>query len=216
MSPKRAHPANSVIHTGVVMDIIMNDEHIVSIAQLQEFLKAVDGAVTFNSEAKGNKNKQRGMEWIGQTLGKFRYGRLKKKRKNCSQYLKQTTKLSKNHLKKLIARKERKKTLRIITGNRHVFSERYGTSNIARLIETDNAHGRISGVATKRILEREFLIFGRMNTNESLISRSLTSTAFARKRDSISQLFFLWKRQKRRTGTSRSGRSLIPMESLDF
>ncbi len=35
----------------------MNDEHIVSVAQLQEFLKGVDGAVTFSSETKGNKNK---------------------------------------------------------------------------------------------------------------------------------------------------------------
>ena len=53
-----------MIHTGVVMDIIMNDKSIVSIAQLQKFLKAVDEAVTFSSETKGNKNKQKMYEWI--------------------------------------------------------------------------------------------------------------------------------------------------------
>ena len=97
------------------------------------------------------------------------------------EYLKQTTKLSKNHLKKLIARKRKKKTLRIITGNRHVFSERYGTSDIARLIETDNAHGRISGVATKRILEREFLIFGK-NEYERISHLSVTHLYRIRKK----------------------------------
>ena len=34
----------SVIHTGVDMDINMNDEHIVSTAQLTAFLKGVDYA----------------------------------------------------------------------------------------------------------------------------------------------------------------------------
>ena len=144
------------------MKITMNDEHIVSIAQLQEFLKGVDGAVTFSSETKGNKNKQKRYEWIGQTLGKFRYGKLKKKEKGIIlKYLRQVTKLSNTHLKKLIIGKKKRKTLRIMTTDRNVFPVRYETSDIARLIETDNAHGRISGVATKRILEREFLVFGK-------------------------------------------------------
>jgi len=152
----------------------MNDEHIVSIAQLQEFLKGVDGAVTFSSETKGNKNKQKRYEWIGRTLGKFRYGRLKKKEKGIVlKYLRQVTKLSNNHLKKLIIRKKKRKTLRVMTADRNVFPVRYETSDIARLIETDNAHGRISGVATKRILEREFLVFGK-NEYEQISHLSVT------------------------------------------
>ena len=156
------------------MKITMNDEHIVSVSQLQEFLKGVDGAVTFSSETKGNENKQKRYEWIGRTLGKFQYGRLKKKEKGIIlKYLRQVTKLSTNHLKKLIARKREKKTLRIMTAGRNVFPARYGTSDIARLIETDNAHGRISGVATKRILEREFLTFGK-NEYERISHLSVT------------------------------------------
>ena len=100
-----------VIHTGDCMKITMNDEHIVSIAQLQEFLKGVDGAVTFSSETKGNKNKQKRYEWIGRTLGKFRYGKLKKKEKGIIlKYLRQVTKLSNTHLKKLIIGKKKRKT----------------------------------------------------------------------------------------------------------
>ena len=49
----------------------MNDEHIVSIAQLQEFLKAVDGAVTINSEAKETKTNKRGMSGSVKLLASF-------------------------------------------------------------------------------------------------------------------------------------------------
>ena len=87
------------------MDIIMNDEHIDSIAQLTTFLKGVDGAITFSSETKGNKNKQKMYEWIGRALGKFRYFSLQKKeRKVVIDYLAKVTCLSRSHLKKLIAR----------------------------------------------------------------------------------------------------------------
>lgn len=144
------------------MKITMNDEHIGSIAQLQTFLKGVDGAVTFSSETKGNKNKQTMYEWIGRTLGKFKYFSLKKKEKGIViSYLKKVTRLSVSQIKRLIVRKKKIGTLRIITGKRHVFQTRYEPSDIARLIETDNAHGRIAGDATRRILEREYLIFGK-------------------------------------------------------
>jgi transposase InsO family protein len=156
------------------MKITMNDEHIVSVAQLQTFLKGVDGAVTFSSETKGNKNKQKRYEWIGRTLGKFRYGKLRKKEKGIVlKYLKQVTKLSNTHLKKLVCRKKKRKTLRVMTADRNVFPLIYETSDIARLIETDNAHGRISGVATKRILEREFSVFGK-NEYERISHISVT------------------------------------------
>jgi transposase InsO family protein len=177
------------------MKITMNDEHIVSIAQLQMFLKAVDGAVNFSSETKGNKNKQKRYEWIGRTLGKFRYGRLKKKEKGIVlKYLMQVTKLSNTHLKKLIGRKKKRKTLRVMTALRNAFPVRYETSDIARLIETDNAHGRISGVATKRILEREFLVFGK-NKYERISHISVTHLYRIRKdkRQYQSQVLFMEK-----------------------
>jgi hypothetical protein len=139
----------------------MNDEHIESIAQLTQFLKAVDGAVTFSSETKGNKNKQLMYEWMGRALGKFRYFSLKKReRKVVLDYLKKVTGLSRAQLKRLVRRKKERGILRVVTGTRNVFPTLYSTSDIARLIETDNAHGRISGEATRRIMQREYLCFG--------------------------------------------------------
>ena len=177
------------------MDIIMNDEHIVSIAQLTEFLKAVDGAVTFSSETKGNKNKQKRYEWIGRTLGKFRYFGLKKKEKKVViDYLKKVTRLSRPQLKRLIKRKRDRGIIRVINGERNVFPTLYGAEDVARLIETDNAHGRISGEATKRILQREFLVFGK-NEYERISHLSVPQLYRFRKnsRQYNSQILFIEK-----------------------
>lgn len=149
-------------HTGVCMDTHMNDDRIESIAQLQAFLKGVDGAVTFRPETKGNKNKQKMYDWIGKMLGKFRYVSAPKREKGIIlSYLETLTKLSRIQLKRLCARKKERGLLIVSTEGRHSFPVRYGVSDIERLIETDNVHGRIAGEATKRILEREFVVYGK-------------------------------------------------------
>ena len=87
----------------------MNDDRIESIAQLQAFLKGVDGAVTFRPETKGNTNKQRMYEWVGKTLGKFRYASVRKREKGIIlSYLEVMTKRSRVQLKRLCARKKEK------------------------------------------------------------------------------------------------------------
>jgi hypothetical protein len=44
---------------------------------------------------------------------------------------------------------------------RHRFARRYGPEDIRVLAEVDEAHGRLSGPATKKILDREWNVFGR-------------------------------------------------------
>jgi len=144
------------------MDTHMNDDRIESIAQLQTFLKGVDGTVTFSPDTKGNKNKQRMYDWIGKTLSRFRYWSVAKREKSIIlSYLETITKRSRVQLKRLVRRKKEMRKLLVETEDRHLFPTRYGTGDIARLIETDNAHGRISGEATKRIMEREHAVYGR-------------------------------------------------------
>ena len=140
----------------------MNDDRIESIAQLQTFLKGVDGTVTFSPDTKGNKNKQRMYDWIGKTLSRFRYWSVAKREKSIIlSYLETITKRSRVQLKRLVRRKKEMRKLLVETEDRHLFPTRDGTGDIARLIETDNAHGRISGEATKRIMEREHAVYGR-------------------------------------------------------
>ena len=143
------------------MDTHMNDDRIESIAQLQAFLKGVDGTVTFRPETKGDKNRQSMYEWVGKTLGKFRYAGVGKREKGIIlSYLEVMTKRSRAQLKRLCARKKEKGLL-LVSTKRNSFPVRYGTGDIERLLETDNAHGRIAGEATKRIMEREFTVHGK-------------------------------------------------------
>jgi len=141
----------------------MNDENITSISQLKSFLKEV-AIVNFSINNIGNKNKQEMYDWVGTVLQKFRYFSLKKKEKIIViDYIKKITKKSRPQIKRLIRRKRKVGKIRLSETNKNSFPVLYNTSDIARLIETDNAHGRLSGPATKAILEREYLKFGKEN-----------------------------------------------------
>ena len=145
------------------MKITMNDENITSISQLKSFLKEV-AVVNFSINNIGNKNKQEMYDWVGTVLQKFRYFSLKKKEKIIViDYIEKITKRSRPQIKKLIKKKRKVGKIRLIETNKNSFPVLYNPSDIARLIETDNAHGRLSGPATKTILEREYLKFGKEN-----------------------------------------------------
>src|SRR3989344_4459073 len=142
------------------MKITMNDENIVSIAQLKSFLKDVV-QVSFSINHIGNKNKQEMYDWVGTVITRFRYFSLKKKEKNIViDYILKVTGRSRPQIKKLIKKKKKWGCIRLSVTKKHVFPTIYGPLDIGRLIETDNAHGRLSGPATKRILEREYLVYG--------------------------------------------------------
>lgn len=159
MSPKRG-PLSAIGINGTLMGamlIKMNDANIVSVAQLKEFVKLSNCA-----EFKSSSTKEDTYRWIEEALGKFRYFSLRSKKEKTVvlSYLKQMTGLSRGHIKKLVKRKKRNGKILRITSTRHFFPKVYGSEDIARLIETDNAHGRMSGEATKRILERQYTVFG--------------------------------------------------------
>ncbi len=44
---------------------------------------------------------------------------------------------------------------------RHIFTKKYTAVDIVLLATTDNLHGRLSGVATRNILQREYIDFGK-------------------------------------------------------
>lgn len=161
MSPKGLKK-RSISHTGDCMKITMNDENIVSIAQLKSFLKEV-AQVSFSINHIGNKNKQEMYDWVGTVMQKFRYFSLKKKEKIIViDYIKKITGRSRPQVKKLIKKKKKFGKIRLSMIKKNVFPTLYNTSDIARLIETDNAHGRLSAPATKKILLREYGIFAKL------------------------------------------------------
>ena len=132
----------------------MNDSHIISIAQIREFLK-LGREIQFKAVSR----KQR-YEWIDNVLTRFRYLGLKKKDKGAvRKYLIKMTGLSQSQLTKIIAKKKKYGKILLSSTAKHKFTSQYTPSDIAQLIETDKAHSRLSGKATKRIFERECNIY---------------------------------------------------------
>lgn len=140
------------------MTMTMNDSHMVSIAQLNNFLKGSSEGISFTAGDREQK-----YAWISNTLSRFRYFSLRKKDKSTiKQYILQMTGFSDAQTTRLTARQ--KKTGRIVSGytssKRHSFKTTYIPADIAALIETDSLHARLSGPATVKIFQRLYDIYG--------------------------------------------------------
>lgn len=126
----------------------------VSIAQIKEFIKVAQG-VAF----RGVKRKEK-YEWLEAVLLRFRYYSLRKKEKTILRgYMMKMTGFSDAQLTRLIAKKKKAGVIVAATTGRHCFAKKYTPEDIALLIETDKAHDRLSGQATKKIFERMCAIF---------------------------------------------------------
>ena len=126
----------------------------VSIAQIKEFTKIAKGI-----EFKGTKQSEK-YAWIEEVTRRFRYFTLRKKEKSVlKKYMMRITGFSDAQLTRLIAKKKNIGKILPDTTRRHHFPKRYTSEDAARLIETDTAHDRLSGPATKKIFERMADIF---------------------------------------------------------
>jgi len=86
---------------------------------------------------------------------------LRKKEKSViKEYIMRMTGLSDAQLTRLIARKKATGGIDPRTEKRHRFPRRYTNDDMTALIETDNAHDRLSGPATKKIFQRAYTVFG--------------------------------------------------------
>lgn len=138
------------------MTINMNDSHAVSIAQIREFLQA-SSIIEFEGVSRKEK-----YAWIENTLSRFGYFSLRKKDKSIvKKYIASMTGYSDAQLGRFIRQKRKKGRILASGTRRHAFPTTYGTDDVARLLETDNSHSRLSGPATKKILVREYHEFGK-------------------------------------------------------
>ena len=137
------------------MNMAMNDDNVVSIAQLREFLKLSNSA-TFSRT-----DRDEAYEWIGRTLGKFGYFGLSKKEKGLVRaYLRQWTRYSDTQLDRLIRRK--REVGRVVKQERTqpCFPRVYTPEDIALIAEVDNAEGRRTGGALKKTLSDMYAAYG--------------------------------------------------------
>jgi transposase InsO family protein len=130
----------------------MNISYIVTPVDIKKFLEA-----SSDWELKPDSKKET-YEWIRNLLSRICYRRLRKKEKKLVKiFLQKVTGYSVIQIKRLL-QKHREGTLLWKPWQKTFFSAVYDEKDIALLHETDSVH-RLSGPATKKILEREYNVF---------------------------------------------------------
>lgn len=131
----------------VLMTITMNDDSLVSVAQLREFAKLENGA-NFKSN-----NKKETYEWVGKTLGKFHYVSETKKNKGIiKNYIINMTGYSGGNVDKLIARKKKVGAVILKKRTQNTFETFYTDADIALLAKVVNAYQGQNGHAIRKVL----------------------------------------------------------------
>lgn len=140
------------------MTINMNDEHLNSVADLALFTKAADKVKFENVGSIREK-----YIWVEAILTRFRYFSIDRKaRGEVRKYITMVTEYSPSQLSRLIYKKKKTGKVRRSEIHRNRFEKIYGVTDIELLLKTDNVHGRISGPATRKVLEREYSVFNKI------------------------------------------------------
>jgi len=137
------------------MRLIMNDRQLQTVEQVRQFLEGSEAV-----EFRGLTAKEK-YYWIEGVLIRFRYHRLKRAEKGVvRRYIQKVTGYSRSQVSRLIAEYKRTGRLRRTEYRRHRFPQKYTPSEVALLAKTDELHGWLSGPATKKIMEREYGVYG--------------------------------------------------------
>jgi transposase InsO family protein len=137
------------------MLLIMNDERLQTIEQVRGFLEGSE-VVGFRGLTAKEK-----YCWIEEVLIRFRYHRLKRgERGVIRRYIEKVAGYSRSQVSRLIAEYKRTGQLKKRQYRRHRFPRKYTPSEIGLLARTDELHGYLSGPATKKIMEREYEVYG--------------------------------------------------------
>ena len=80
------------------------------------------------------------------------------------QYLEKMTGLSRTQVTRLIARHRQQGKVEVTVYRRHRFAPRYPAADVELLAHVDEEHQRLSGPATRHILEREYREYGKENS----------------------------------------------------
>ena len=133
----------------------MDDSAILTVIQLRKFLQAAKGW-KFKGLSRLDK-----YAWIETAVRRFTYFSLTKKDKApVREYIMLATGFSRPTMNRLLQRKLLNGNLEAPGRKRNKFAATYTREDVELLAETDNAHERLSGPATKAILIREFAIYG--------------------------------------------------------
>ena len=159
------------------MRVIMDDRHLQTVEKVGQFLEG-NHKVTFSIVSGEEK-----YEWIETVLRRSRYQKLRRGDKGLiRQYIGKVTGYSRSQVSRLIGQYDRMGELRRREYRTHRFPGKYTLEDIDLLARTDRLHGWLSGPATRRILEREWQVFG--NVEYQNISRISISHLYNLRRNS--------------------------------
>jgi transposase InsO family protein len=136
------------------MVIDMNDEQVHTLAQMQAFL---GGTVTLEFAVAA----QERYDFIARTVRRFGYARLKRHDKAVVlRFLERVSGYSRQQIARLVKRgRERGPLVKRYQGSRTSFARTYTSADVLLLAHTDSLHGTLSGLATKKLMERAFKLF---------------------------------------------------------
>jgi len=138
------------------MTMDMNDESVTSLAQLREFVKLSKCA-----EFKRTAGKAKTYEWIGRTLGKFRYfSETKNNRNIIKEYVKSVSGYSDSQIDRLIKRKKDTGMVFVKERTQNSFQTFYEVADIKLLAEVTSVLENPNGYALKKCLEDMYQIYG--------------------------------------------------------
>lgn len=136
------------------MTMDMDDSHIESVTQLAELVK-FGKCVKFNSA-----HKEETYEWVGRTLGRFRYFSESKKNKGViKRYLVVMTGYSEGQANKLIARKKKTGRVFLMERTQHTFPKKYEAADVALLADTAEALNHPNGKAIKQMMQDMYHLY---------------------------------------------------------
>lgn len=133
----------------------MRNAESLSREQIREFLKSSE-EIEFAGCGRNEK-----YAWVERVLGTQSYGALSKGARGVVRaYVEKVTGMSASQTTRLIRGYLDEGVVRIAPYQRHQFAVRYTPADIALLAEVDRVHERLSGPATRHILQREYQQYG--------------------------------------------------------
>ena len=166
----------------------MNDTHLSTFDEVEAFLAGTEAVEFIFPDATAR------YAWVQTTLIRFSYAKLSRRQKGLlRRYLRRVTGYSRQQLTRLVTRYRQTGKVQKTPYARHCFARRYTREDIRLLAHTDALHGTLNGAATKKILERQFLVYAQPGY-ERLASISIAHlynlrghTAYIRQRGQFDQ-----------------------------
>ncbi len=140
------------------MQLIMNDEKLNTVEQVKQFLEGSE-ALKF-----GGISIEERYQWIETVLVRFKYSQLRRDEKGAiRRYIEKVSGYCRAQVCRLIRQYNQRGQLRKSPSKRHRFPKKYTLIDIALLAKTDELHDYLSGPATKKIMEREWAVYGHLD-----------------------------------------------------